>query len=106
MRLFRRETVKQTKEGFTLPELMVAVCILAFVITGLLKLFLYTSIQAQMAGNKTAALTAAQNKIEEIRNHSFSLIATDYAFGGTPGNTFTLTQPTGRGVIYIDSSNS
>ena len=87
-------------------ELMVAIFILAVVIVGLLQLFIQTSVLAEMSRNKTFAISAAQSKIEEIRNHTYSSIATDYAFGGTPGNTFTPTGLTGKGVIYIDSSNA
>ncbi len=59
-----------------------------------------------MAGNLTAAMVAAQDKMEEIKNHNYSLITTDYASAGTPGNTFSLSNPAGMGVIYIDSSNA
>ena len=54
----------------------------------------------------TNALTDAQSKLEEMRSDTFSQITTDYSSGGTPGNTFNLTQGNGKGVIYIDSSNS
>lgn len=52
------------------------------------------------------ALINAQSKLEEMRNESFSLITTNYGSGGTPGNTFDMSPGTGKGVIYIDSSNS
>jgi prepilin-type N-terminal cleavage/methylation domain-containing protein len=91
--------------GFTLVELLIVVGILAVVVLGLLQLFIYTSVQAQMAGNKTLAVAAATNKIEEIRNHTYTSIAADYASGGTPGNKFTPANITGKGIIYIGSSN-
>jgi prepilin-type N-terminal cleavage/methylation domain-containing protein len=96
---------KLNNKGFTLVELLMVVAILAVVVLGLLQLFIYTSVQAQMAGNKTLAVAAATNKIEEIRNHTYTAIAADYAFGGTPGNTFTPANLTGKGVVYIGSSN-
>ena len=92
--------------GFTLVELMLVVWILATVITGMIQLFIYTSVQAQMAGNKTLAISEAQNKIEAIRNHTYSTIAVDYASGGTPGNIFTPTMPNSKGVIYLDTTGS
>ena len=98
--------MRYSREGFSLVEVICTVGILAVVLVGLLELFIYTSALAEMSGNLTVALNAAQGKMEEIRNHSFSLITTDYASGGSPGNTFDVSQPTGKGVIYVDSSNS
>ncbi len=98
--------MKKNVNGFTLVELLLVVAIFAVVILGLLRLFIYTSTAAEMAGNKTLALTEAANKMEEIRNHDFSSVVTDYSSGGTPGNTFTPTSLTGKGIIYIDSSNT
>lgn len=80
-------------------EILVAVGILAVVIVGLLQLFVYCSTLAEAAGNTTIAVNKAQNKMEEIRTHDFDSIATDYASGGTPGNTFALTSPNGTGTI-------
>lgn len=97
---------KLSKNGFTLVEIVFVVGILSFVIISLIQVLIYTSTQAEMAGNKTAAVMEAQNKIEEIRNHAYSQIVTDYGSGGTPGNTFALTLLNGMGIIYIDSSNS
>jgi len=94
-----------TKRAFTLVELIVVVGILSLVITGMLQLYIYTSAQAEMGGNKTSAITEAQAKIEEIRNHDFDDIAIDYGAGGTPGNTFDLTLLSGKGVIDVDDSN-
>lgn len=86
-------------QGFTLVEVLIAIGILAVVIVGLLQLFVYCSRLAETAGNTTLAINEAQNKIEEIRNHDFSTLATDYASGGTPGNTFALTSLTGTGTV-------
>lgn len=87
-------------------ELMFVAAILVVVIAGMIRLFIFTSTQVDIAGRKTIALSQAQNKLEEIRNHTYSTIAADYASGGTPGNTFNLSLINGKGVIYIDSSNS
>lgn len=89
----------QSPQGLTLTEVLIAVGILAIVIVGLLQLFVYCSTLAEAAGNTTLAINAAQNKMEEIRNHNFGSIPTDYASGGTPGNTFTLTNLNGTGTI-------
>ncbi len=94
-----------SKSGFTLVEVMVATGILAFVISQLLSLFIYTSTQAELAGNKTTAVSKAQNKIEEIRNYSYASIPAAYASGGAVGNSFSVSPLQGMGVVYIDSSN-
>ncbi len=86
-------------QAFTLVEVLIAIGILTVVIVGLLQLFVYCSRLAEAAGNTTLAINEAQNKIEEIRNHDFNAIATDYASGGTPGNTFTLTSLNGTGTV-------
>lgn len=94
------------KQGFTLLELMFAVAILVTVVSGMVRLFVFTSTQADIAGRKTIAVSEAQTKLEEIRNTDYSLITTNYGSGGTPGNTFDLSLIDGKGVIYIDSSNA
>ena len=92
-----------SKAGFSLVEVMVSVGILVVVIIGLLRLFVYCSVLAEYSGNVTTAVTEIQTKSEEIRNHNFDDIATDYASGGTPGNTFNLTNVNGTGTITIST---
>src|SRR3989338_1285434 len=94
-----RKKIFQSPQGFTLVEVLIAVGILAIVIVWLLQLFVSCSAPAEAAGNTTFALNEAQNKMEEIRNHDFDSIATDYASGGTPGNTFTLSTLNGTGTV-------
>lgn len=98
--------MKNKNQGFTMVELVIVIGIMSVSIVGLLSLFLYTSVQGEMSGNKTLAVKTAQSKVEEIRNHTYSLIAADYALGGTPGNTFDISGVTGKGVVYIDSTNA
>lgn len=92
-----------SKDGFSLVEVMVSVGILVMVIIGLLRLFVYCSVLAEHSGNVTTAVTEIQTQLEEIRNHNFDNIATDYASGGTPGNTFNLTNVNGAGTITIST---
>ena len=92
-------------KGFTLIEVVATVGILVIVLANLLGLFIYCSMLAQTSGNMTLAIREAQGKLDEIRDHSYSLITSDYAAGGSPGNTFNLNQLTGKGVIYFESSN-
>ncbi len=93
-------------KGFTLLETLITAGILMVTVVGLMELFAYCAQLSEMAGNLTSALSEAQDKMEEIRNHTYADIATDYVSGGSPGNTFNLTQLTGKGVIYVDASNT
>ncbi len=97
--------MKQNDKGFMLAELVVLLGILAVSVTSILQLFIHTNALSEMAGNKTAAVSEAQSKIEEIRSAGFVNIPTLYASGGTPGNTFTPSLLAGKGVIHLDSSN-
>jgi len=94
------------QQGFTLVEVLVTTGIVSTVMIMLLRLFVYCTSLSEMAGNLSASVVQAQDKIEEIKNYSYDLITTDYSSSGTPGNTFSFSIPTGMGVIYIDSSNS
>ncbi len=58
--------MNKKEAAFSLVELLIVVWILAFVMTAMIQLFIYTSVEAEMAGNKTLAVSEAQNKIEEI----------------------------------------
>ena len=94
---------KKNQRGFTLVEVMVSALILATVIVGIMQLFIYTSILAELAGDKITALNEAQSKMDQIRNTSFSSIATTYP----SGTTFTLpSQLTGNGTITLDTTDS
>ena len=93
----------QNQKGYTLVEVMVSALILATVIVGIMQLFIYTSILAQLAGDKITALNEAQSTMDQIRNTNFSSIATTYP----SGTTFTLpSQLTGNGVITLDTTDS
>jgi prepilin-type N-terminal cleavage/methylation domain-containing protein len=92
---------KRKQQGFTLIELLVVVGILAVVILGLIQTFLLGSVLADLSNRKTIAVGEARDKLEEILNHTFASIATDYGAGGTPGNTFATSQITGRGVVTV-----
>lgn len=69
-------------------ELMIAAAVLVVVLLGLLGVFTGCFGLNETAKNLTIAINGAQQKLEEIRNHDFAQIPTDYAAGGTPGNLF------------------
>lgn len=91
----------QTNQGFTLVELLMAVIILGFTLTGLIQVFLQCSVLAELSRNKTTAMSEIQGKMEEIRNSTYSSIAANYDDVG-----FDLSQLTGKGISYVDSTNA
>jgi len=93
-------TKLQSQRGISLVEILIAVGILGVVLVGQLKLFIVCSGLASISGNMTAATAAVQSKLEEIRGHEYSDIVADYSDA-----TFDLTDITGKGIIYVDSSN-
>ena len=97
---------KNNQSAFSLVEVLLAASILVVAIFVLIELFTYCSPLANSAGNMGIAINEAQKILEEIKNTNFDSIATNYASGGTPGNTFNISQPTGKGVIYLDTSNA
>jgi len=85
----------------SLVEVMVAIGIMVVVFSGLLQVFLTSSLLSEMSANISASVSEAQNKIEEIRGHEFDDIATDYGASGTPGDTFTPALLGGSGEINL-----
>ncbi|VAW14533.1 hypothetical protein MNBD_BACTEROID05-1146 [hydrothermal vent metagenome] len=75
------------KQAFTLPELMIAVMILAIVLTGALGTFIYCSILSNSTKNRTFAISEAQSKIDEISDSTYDSIVSTYN-----STTFNLTQ--------------
>ena len=98
----------KNRSGNTLVEVMIVTAILAFVLTTMLQLFIQVSMNAEMSGNKTIALSAAQDKIEEIRREDYDDISVNYASGGTPGDTFSfqIDDRDAMGKVYIISTEN
>ena len=97
---------RNNQNGFSFIELLAAIATLSISLGSSLGLFIHCSTLIDFSDNMTKALRGAQGKLEEIRNHTYSLITTDYAAGGTPGNKFDVTQLNGKGAVYIDSTNA
>lgn len=106
MKIFKHKRKSLLPKGFTLVEIVLTVGILAVSVVGLVQLFTHFSFLTDLSRNLSVVIIEGQDKMEEIRNHNYSSIVADYSSGGTPGNMFSLTNPTGQGVIYIDSSNA
>lgn len=101
----KAKRINHNLSGSFLIELVIAIAILIIVLIGYLQLFIYCFGQSETARNISIAITEVQGKLEEMRNHNFSDIVIDYGLGGNPGNTFSLTQLSGVGAIYINSTN-
>ncbi|MBU0468804.1 MAG: prepilin-type N-terminal cleavage/methylation domain-containing protein [Candidatus Omnitrophica bacterium] len=94
------------KSGFSLLELVVVVAILAVVIPGMMQLFVSATALSDVSGSKSAAMAEVYTKMEEIRNHEFTSIVTDYASGGTPGNSFdSMILSGGKGMVFASPYN-
>lgn len=97
----------KNKSGFTLAELMVASLVLVTILVGLLASFVTCLDLNETSRNLTTALDAAQQKLAEIKDYSFSLACSDYS-DANKYKFFTLTDmPAGesKGVVYpyVDS---
>ena len=64
------------KKGFTLPELLIAIAVLAITTGGILSLFISCILLNETNRNTMLAYTAIQSKMEEIKNQPFDNIAT------------------------------
>ena len=92
------------EKGFNLVELMIAAAILVIVLSGILATYIGCFEVISTAKNLNLAINAAQRKIEEIRDYSFSEIYSDYN-----NQTFVVNEITSgnsKGVIYVDNSDS
>ena len=95
-----------SKKAISIVEILLSLTILIIGLVGLLQTFVYCSYLNDLAFSMTSSLVAAQDKLEEIRDSNYSTLTTDYASGGTPGNTFTIPNVNGKGAISIDASNA
>jgi hypothetical protein len=101
-----KHTTLINNKASSLVEVMVAVGIMVLVFSGLLQVFLTSSLLMEMSGNITAAVSEAQSKIDEIRGHDFDDITTDYGSGGTPGDSFTPILISGTGEIDVTTAGT
>lgn len=89
--------MKLSNKGFTLIEVMLAAAILVIVLCGILATYISCFELISTSKNLTFAVNAAQSKIEEIRDYTFSGIYADY-----DNQTFTVNEiPQSMGVIRI-----
>lgn len=91
------------RKGFTLIELMIAAGVLVIVLGGLLLTYISCFALNETSRNLTFAINSAQDKLEEIRDYTFSRIYDDYN-----GHTFEvpgIASGDSKGLVEVDNSN-
>jgi prepilin-type N-terminal cleavage/methylation domain-containing protein len=82
----------RAQQGFTLAELLLAVMILGVTLTQVLVIFMNCASSNENSRNLSVAMSHASFVFEEIRNATFSNVATDIANGNwTYGSTSAVT---------------
>ncbi len=91
----------KNRAGLTLPELMVAVVILALTVTGILVSYLRCMQLNEISNNMSLAVQVAKSKMEDMKTTAFTQIKTTYN-----NVSFAVTGLNGRGVSYVDDTNA
>ena len=94
MKLQKRKLLAQ--DGFTLVELLVSSAILIVTIVGILVSYVRSLELAEVAKNKTIAMSAVKSRMEQIKNTAFDNIVSTYN-----NVTFTTSNLNGTGVSYV-----
>lgn len=94
-------TGKNSENGFTLTEVLLATAILAFAVCAILAAYISCVALAATSKNTNIATDAALGLAEEIRSTTFAQIFNDYNLFN-----FTLNDiPESRGVVYVNDTN-
>jgi len=91
----------RSKEGFALPEMLLAALITSFALCGILLTYIACMDMVKSSKNVSIATGAAQGLIEEMRSTPFLQIVTAYDRLGFTVNGI----PSSRGIVYVDDSN-
>lgn len=94
----------KNNSGLTLLELMIAAGILVVAISGLMAIFTGMFSLNENARKITLAVTASQDKMEEMRNSNFDSLFT--AYNGTSFDPDGFASGEVKGAVYIDNTNS
>ena len=97
------KTYLKNNSGLTLLELMIAAAVLIIAISGLLATFTGLLSLNENSRNLTLAMTACQDKMEEIRNSDFDTLYTSY--NGTGFEPAGFPASDAEGNIYIDNTD-
>lgn len=92
------------KKGFTLIEFVMAAGIMLLTILGILAAYNHSILLNRYSEGIVFALESAQGKLEEMKNHSFTTLQTDFGSSGNPGNTFATPGLDGMGSIFFETS--
>lgn len=96
-------TKHRHNSGLTLLELIIATAILVVAISGLLAIFIGLFSMNEGARKLTLATTAAQDKMEEIRNSDYAALYT--AYNGTSFNPDGFATAEAKGAVSIDNTD-
>lgn len=92
--------MRRLRKGISLIEVLIAAGALAVTVVALFQVFIYCFSLVEVSRNLTFALSAAEDKIEEIRDQAaqdFSQVMALY-----PNQTFAVNQlPEASGVVYV-----
>ncbi|MFA6357478.1 MAG: hypothetical protein WCY09_02285 [Candidatus Omnitrophota bacterium] len=91
----------KSREGFALPEILLAALIASFALCGILLTYIACMDSIRISKNVSIATSAAQGQIEEIRSTPFPQIMANFNRLNFTVNGITNSM----GTIYIDDSN-
>lgn len=91
-------------KAFTLIEIVIAMGIMAVALLGLVAAYISCFDLVETAKNTTYALSAAQKKIEEVRDHTFTDIYNYYS--ANPNFTVDgISAGNSNGLVEVDNTN-
>ena len=88
----------RNNKGLSLPEIMVASVVFILATVGILYSYLKCMELQDVGRNVSIVTQAVRNKMENIKNSTFSTLSATYN-----NTTFTTAGITGRGVVYVDA---
>ncbi len=88
-------------KGFTIVELLISSVVFMVTVIGILYSYLKCLELSEIGRNSSIAVQASKNKMEDIKNSTFSTLYATYN-----NTTFTATGlPNGIGVVYVNNTN-
>ena len=93
--------LKRRKKGFTLPELLIAAVVFLIAFVGILLSYLRCMELSELSQNSSLAVAAVKSEMEKVKDTAFVDI-----LGNFDKKNFTANGINGKGVSYVDSTNS
>ncbi|MEW6170402.1 MAG: prepilin-type N-terminal cleavage/methylation domain-containing protein [Candidatus Omnitrophota bacterium] len=93
---------QQSLKGFTLIEVMMALAILAFCLTGMLLTYIGLLALSETSRNLSLAVNVAQTKVEELRNQPFDSLVN---FNGTTFDVPGFAAGSAKGRIEVTDTD-